>query len=350
MDVGLGIDRHVVVDHVGDVVDVDPPGGDVGGDEDRGPTVTKGLHRLGAGVLGLVPMDRIGTDRGPQKRLGKPLGTVLGPGEDECTLDVPRAQVALEQVQLRVSIDLVEVLRDRLHGRRFRIGLYRDRILQDRVRQLADVLGERGGEEQRLAFFGKHPDDLGDVRDESHVEHAIRFIEHEGLDLCQVDVALVGEVHEPAGGRHEHVDAGPERLHLVILAHTAVDHRMLERELESVGREALEDLHREFPRGAEHQRAGRPAPDAPAGGTGLANLGSGQSMQNRQGEGTGLSGTGLGATKNVPACECGRNRLLLDRGRLGVALGGDRSEDGLAEPQFLETHVRDLWFLQMHAR
>ena len=46
-----------------------------------------------------------------------------------------------------------------------------------------------------------------DGMDEAHVEHAIGFIEHEALDVAQVDRALLGEIEQPAGRRDQQVAA-----------------------------------------------------------------------------------------------------------------------------------------------
>ena len=50
VDVDLLVLGALVVDDVGDVVDVDAAGGDVGGDEDVDLAVTEGAQRLGHGA------------------------------------------------------------------------------------------------------------------------------------------------------------------------------------------------------------------------------------------------------------------------------------------------------------
>ena len=75
--------------------------------------------------------------------------------------------------------------------------------------------------------------------------------------------------------------------------------------------EAFGDLAREFARRAQHQHAG-----AAAGGR----LGMGQKvMENRQSEGGGLAGAGLGDADEIAAGHDRGNGLRLNRRRLGVA-------------------------------
>ena len=68
------------------------------------------------------------------------------------------------------------------------------RIAQNGVREFDDVGSERGGEKQRSAFRGQQRDDSFHIAQETHVEHAVHFIEHEELDLREIDVALVDEI------------------------------------------------------------------------------------------------------------------------------------------------------------
>ena len=66
-------------------------------------------------------------------------------------------------------------------------------------------------------------DDLADVVDEAHVEHAVGFVEHQHLDAAQVDVALVHQVEQPAGRGDEDVDAAAQRVDLRVLPDAAED-------------------------------------------------------------------------------------------------------------------------------
>ena len=84
------------------------------------------------------------------------------------------------------------------------------RLVQELVGELLDLGGERRREQQVLPLRGgRHQrHDALDVGDEPHVEHAVGFVEHEDLDLRQVDAALLDVVEQAARRRDEDFDAG----------------------------------------------------------------------------------------------------------------------------------------------
>ena len=82
VDVGLRNVREVVVDHAGEPLDVQAPGGDVGGHQHPDlPGLEAGQGGL-AGGLGFVSVDGGGGDAGALQIPGYPVGPVLGAGED----------------------------------------------------------------------------------------------------------------------------------------------------------------------------------------------------------------------------------------------------------------------------
>src|SRR5215213_3408486 len=90
-------------------------------------------------------------------------------------------------------------------------------------------------------------------------------------------------------------------------------------EVPPIGAEAVGDLARELARRAEHEGAAA-APRR------LAHM-LGEMMQDRQREGRGLAGAGLGDAAEVAAGHHVRDGLGLDRGRGFVAFGGERLLD-----------------------
>ena len=45
---------------------------------------------------------------------------------------------------------------------------------------------------------------------ETHIEHAISFIEHQDLNLAQVQRTLTVQVEQAAGGRYQHIHTLPQ--------------------------------------------------------------------------------------------------------------------------------------------
>ncbi len=206
---------------------------------------------------------------------------------------------------------------------------------EDGVGQPAYFRGHRGGEEQSLTARRQTFDDLLDVADEAHVEHSIRLIEHQRFDSLQVDQALAHQIEQTAGRRHEHVDSSAELANLACLADAAEDDGVPKRQVATVRAEALVDLGR--------QLAGRAEDEGPGAATSCAVAvlasRSGQSMKDGQGEGTGLARARLGTAEHVFPGERRRDRHQLNRGRGRVAFGGYGTNDGLREPQFMESHA-----------
>ena len=96
-----------------------------------------------------------------------------------------------------------------------------------------------------------------DVGHEAHVQHAVRLVEHEDLDLAEVGGPLADEVEQPAGRGDEDLDAGPQLLDLGIERDAAVDHGRAQRHVPAVGLDALGDLHGELARRRQDEAADR---------------------------------------------------------------------------------------------
>ncbi len=147
---------------------------------------------------------------------------MLGAGEDQGPPGSPAFEHGQQQLLLEPAGHRIERMRNRL-GRGDHADLNRDRIAQDAVRQLADVIRHGGREEQRLALDRHQFEDAADVGQEAHVAHAVGLVQHQHLDLRQVDAALGDQVEQASGAGDDDLGAAAQRLHLRALAHAAVD-------------------------------------------------------------------------------------------------------------------------------
>ena len=59
--------------------------------------------------------------------------------------------------------------------------------------------------------------------DKSHVEHTIRFIEDEDLNICKRYVFLSDEIHEASWRRNQYLTPCIERIHLSKLSDSTED-------------------------------------------------------------------------------------------------------------------------------
>jgi hypothetical protein len=136
-------------------------------------------------------------------------------------------------------------------------------------------------------------------------------------------------VDEAAGRGDDHIDAAlqGERLRPVADAAEHGDHRKAG--MAAVGLEAVGDLGGELTRRRQHEAARAATWRRP--------LLGGEPLQDRQREGGRLAGAGLGDAEQVAALQQRRDGLRLDRRRLGVALGGERLQQLVVEPEVVES-------------
>ena len=244
---------------------------------------------------------------------------VLGLGEDQDSSDVLAVQQGDEEPELLLLGDHEEPLIDGIDGRRLGGGLDHHWFVHEVVGEGANGLRDGGGEEQRLPIPGNHLHDPANVRDETHVEHAVGFVEDKRLDARKVDVALVAEILQSSRGGDEHVDASLQRPHLVVLADASVDNGVSQLESATVRHEAFMDLGGEFTRRAQDQCSRGTTLGTTsipsvmtAGCGGCRSLGLGEPVQDWKCECTGLPGAGLRGPKDIASFECGWNRTSLD--------------------------------------
>ena len=67
--------------------------------------------------------------------------------------------------------------------------------------------GKRGREKERLPIGGNFFNDPPHVRQKSHVEHAIDFVEHENVHVAKVKRLLLEMIEQPARSGDDNIDA-----------------------------------------------------------------------------------------------------------------------------------------------
>ena len=155
-------------------------------------------------------------------------------------------------------------------------------------------LGWHGCREQhRLSLTRKFGDDPANVADESHVEHPVGLVDDEHRNRAQPDMFLLDEIEQAARRRHQDIDAPAHGFDLPALIDAAEHDGVAQPKMPPVDDQAVMDLNGEFARRSQDQgaRCVRTCGQA---------LGC-QAMQERQPEGRGFAGAGLGdAQKSRP--------------------------------------------------
>ena len=101
-------------------------------------------------------------------------------------------------------------------------------------------------------------EDAPDVGQEPHVEHTVRLVEHEVLEVLSFASSRAHVIEQPARRGDDDVDAAAERVLLRPHADAAEHRRAGDRRVHGEGVEVLEDLRRQLARRREHERARRP--------------------------------------------------------------------------------------------
>jgi len=326
VDVRLGGIGDVVVDDVGDQGDVDPPRGDVRGDEYLEGTITEPVQRRLPAVLGKVPLERGCLVAGLLQLFPQALGPVLGTGEDQYRLGIRMVKQLQKQGGLEVLLHRVEGMTD---GDRWRgvSHLHRDRVGQDLMGQFPYLIGHGGGEEKGLSLLRELLENPPDVGEKPHVEHLVRLVQDQNIQPGEVDGTLADMIQEPSGAGDNHLDSPLQLVYLGVDVDAAVDGDAPDASLLPQGNDGLMDLLRQF--------AGRGDDEGPD----MTAFPLHETMQDRECEGSGLTGAGLGQPHDVAPLHDRRNCLGLDRGGLHVARRCNAGRHVGMEVEFLEVHL-----------
>ncbi|MEZ4647433.1 MAG: hypothetical protein R3E97_01380 [Candidatus Eisenbacteria bacterium] len=246
--------------------------------------------------------------------------------EDDRTSHVVLTDQILEDVRLLVAIHTHDELLHLVDGGGRRRDFDPDRFFQQLLGKPGDVGAERGREQHGLPFRRDLPDDLEDILDESHVEHPVRFVEHEDFGVPVVDVAAPHMVDEPAGSGDEDVDTVTEHHLLRLDRNAAIGAGRRDAGVGGVGVDVLRDLDRQLPGGNEDQRAE------------VILLTLEQTVEDRQCEGCRLARAGLRAGHDVIPLQEERDCLRLNGCGFAVLDLFQSTRDLGPEPEVLERH------------
>ena len=148
--------------------------------------------------------------------VGDLLRGALGAGEDHRRAAAVGLQHPADQLDLVQRVRAVgELLGGVVRGRRVRrLGADVGRLVHERAGQRDDRVRHGRREQHRLPLVGDLAQDALDVGQEAQVEHLVGLVEHQHRQPAELQVALLGEVEQSAGGADDDVDALLQRLDL----------------------------------------------------------------------------------------------------------------------------------------
>ena len=338
VDVGLGHLGQVVVEHMGQLADVNAAGGDIGRHQHPGLARLEILQRRHTGGLALVAVDGGGGDALLVQVFCDLIGPMLGAAEHQRVHHL-RLQVFDKPGQQELLVALlhkIQALLDAVHRAGHRVYLDKGRVVQDACGQLLDLLGHGGAEHQVLALPGQLGDHLFHVVDKAHIQHPVGFVQNKDLNVGEVQQPLPHQVVQAARAGNEDVHALFQGCDLRSLTHTAKDDGAAQGQILAVGFKALADLQSQLPGRSQDQGAD---------GTLFAGRAGSQAVEHGQRKGSRLAGTRLGAAHQVPPGQHRRNgRRLNGRGGF-IARLCHSTQHRRGKIQFIKCHSSPKMFL-----
>ena len=197
-------------------------------------------------------------------------------------------------------------MRDRFRRRNYAY-LHHGRVIENFFGQAANLVGHGGGEKQSLAPVGQVSKDAPNIGQEAHIAHRIGLVQHQQLDLREIDAAIVNVIQQATGACDDNLGTTSQRGNLRSLAYAAINGSAAYLRLSPQVDGRLMNLLRKLAGRSYDQSAHR-------------SQGAGdQPLENWEHERGGLAGSGLRQPKNVATFEGDGDGLLLNRGGLSVA-------------------------------
>ena len=223
MHIGFCVVGNVVVHHERDAVHVDTAGGHVGGDNDIELAHLEAVDGAFAHGLREVAVERGHVEPAALEFFGDFGRVLLGAYKNQHAVKVFAFQDAGERFDLVLVPYLEIALADVLDGSRLAFDAGFAVFAQVFFDNLFNFVGHGGAEQRALGVGGNFLEDGIHVFHESHVEHLVGFVKHDGLDRTEGDGAALDVVDEASGGRDDDVRLALEGAELDGDVLTAVD-------------------------------------------------------------------------------------------------------------------------------
>ncbi|MNS88208.1 hypothetical protein D3C72_1221740 [compost metagenome] len=155
-------------------------------------------QRTGTRPLALVAVDGCTANAIFIQLFRQVVGTVFGTGKDQHLLPVTFANHLGQQFPLTLLVDEVNVLGHLLRGGVATCHFDFQRITQQFFRQPFDLVGEGRGEQQVLTTCRQFRQHATNIVDKAHIQHTVRFIQHQDFNLIQFDRVLMFQIQQTA--------------------------------------------------------------------------------------------------------------------------------------------------------
>lgn len=314
MDIALGIKWEVVVEDMADIVDIQAPGGDIGGDEDLCLAVFESADRRFALTLIHISVQTFGVVSLGCQEVSEAVHLFFHPAKDDALVGI----FVIEQphqgiIPLRL-VDDVEELADLFIGDIASRDGDGGGILEDALGQSADLFGHGRGEEEGLPTLGEMSEDLFDIVEKAHVKHLIRFVKDDESGR-EGNLTALEQVDEAAGSGDDYRGT-LDMLDLPGVGAASINGGGADAQSFAEAEDLIADLGGQLPGGDDHQ--GFDAAIAT------------ELLKHGKSEGGGFAGTGMGLCDEVAPLQDQGDRLFLYR----AGFAESRLFDGLGQLGF----------------
>ena len=330
MEVVFHIGGEIEVDDDVNVVDVDTTGNEIGGAENTGVTITEVLHNLFTFTLGHVGVDGGDGVVGVVELLRDVVDLSAGVDEDDGLGNGDGFVEIHESFELVVFFNGDVELLDTIEGEGFLTDENTGGVTHELLGEFEDITGHGGGEEADLDITRHEAEDFVNLFLETLGEHFIGFIENHNLHHVSAEGTTLHDVEDTTGSTNGDDSTGLDLLDIILNTSTTNEG------LAEVGvgfsevvTDAGEDfvgLNGKFSGGRKDQSL-----------EGL--LAEVKTSEGADGEGTGLTSTGLSLSDDITLVDEGNDGTLLNGGGLFETVRVDTAEEKLVKWHIIEGSV-----------
>ena len=251
--------RDVDIDHRFELLDIQAARGHIGGHQHRTTAVGKLHQHLVAVALFQVAMQGQRADALGLQHIHQVTTLLFGIAKGQGARGPEVVQQQAHRVQAFAFFHFIKTLANlRACGALAERDLFG--FTQEFFGQLLDTFRVGGREEQGLALFGRTACDGDDVVHEAHVEHAVGFVQHQGIERHQLQALALQVVDQAARCADDDMRAVGQAVGLRFDRRAATQHQHFH--VVFSARQAayfLRYLLGQFARGAQHQGLHRKA-------------------------------------------------------------------------------------------
>jgi hypothetical protein len=253
MNVTFRFHRHVIVDHMGDPINVDPSCSDVRRHKNLNLVRPQRLECALPRILRFIAVNGCRLKTVLRQLSCHSVGTAFRSCKHQCLPNRSGRQRLLQCRSFRAAIEEHHALVNFPDTGLFRSHIDSEWIGQQPLREFDNSRRHRGGKEQRLSIIGQSTDDAFQVGQKAHIHHSVRFIKHKDLQFIQLDIPLIHQIQQASGSGNHDMGALFCSLNLLMRADTTKHLANTNGQMSAISLETVGNLNRQFASWSQYQ-------------------------------------------------------------------------------------------------